>query len=64
MPPFQLYNLNDDPAESVNLAAQYPEMVEELLELLRKQIGDGRSTPGLLQSNEVRTPWVQLNYIF
>ncbi len=64
LPPFQLYNLSDDPAESVNLAAQYPEMVEEMLVLLRKQIGDGRSTPGLLQSNEVRAPWTQLNYIF
>ncbi len=64
LPSVQLYNLKNDPGEIANLAAQYPEKVEEMFELLRKQIGDGRSTPGLLQSNEVRYPWTQLDQIF
>ncbi|MFR9620026.1 MAG: arylsulfatase [Rikenellaceae bacterium] len=64
LPAVQLYNLVDDPGEKNNLEAEYPEKVAEMFELLRKQIGDGRSTPGSLQSNEVRYPWTQLDPVF
>ena len=42
----QLFDLASDPGETTNLAAKRPEKVAELVELLRKQIADGRSTPG------------------
>lgn len=64
LPPMQLYNLADDPAESNNLYSENPEKVSELLALLRKQIEDGRSTPGEPQRNEVSSYWKQLNYIY
>ena len=49
----QLYNLTDDIAESRNLAAKMPEKVDEMKALLEKLIIDGRSTPGLVQKNDV-----------
>lgn len=49
---FQLYNMQDDIAETKNLANEYPEKVETLLALLKQQIADGRSTPGELQQND------------
>lgn len=39
----QLYNLNDDPGETQNLAARYPEKVKELSDLLLKIKEDGRT---------------------
>ncbi|MBU2929861.1 sulfatase family protein [Winogradskyella psychrotolerans] len=55
-----LYNLKTDVGEHVNLAEKYPEKVEELKQLLIKQINDGRSTPGELQKNDkIDIPWVQ-----
>jgi len=43
----QLYNLAKDPQENHNLAAEEPERVARLVALLRQQINNGRSTPGL-----------------
>ncbi|MFT7515112.1 MAG: arylsulfatase A [Candidatus Omnitrophota bacterium] len=52
-PPFvQLFNLADDPHEDHNLAAQYPERVEQMVRLLQRQIEQGRSTPGPKLSND------------
>ncbi len=42
----QLFNLEDDPGETNNLAATYPAKVGELITLLERQIAAGRSTPG------------------
>ncbi len=42
----QLFNVADDPHEDHNLAAKHPERVAKMVELLRRQIQDGRSTPG------------------
>lgn len=53
LPSLQLYNLLQDPAESMNLAPSQPEVVRKLTELLEKFIADGRSTPGQAQRNDV-----------
>lgn len=42
----QLFNLSKDPHEDHNLASRYPERVESMVAILKKQIADGRSTPG------------------
>jgi arylsulfatase A len=46
LPPYQLYNLEKDPGETLNLQDQHPELVEELSLLLKQYIENGRSTPG------------------
>ena len=51
---FQLYNVKEDISETNNLANEQPEKVEELLTLLKKQVTDGRSTPGEKQENDTK----------
>jgi len=51
--PVQLYNLENDLGETTNLASEKPGRVSEMKVLLEKLITDGRSTPGLLQKNDV-----------
>lgn len=51
--PVQLYNLAEDLGETKNLAAAMPEKVAEMKVLLEKLITDGRSTPGVIQKNDV-----------
>ena len=52
LPLVQLYNLNEDPAEKNNLQAKHPKLVLELVNELAKAIKNGRSTPGVKQTNE------------
>ncbi len=52
LPPMQLYNLADDPAEKKNLLKHEPEKVKELLLLLDDQVRNGRCTPGAKASND------------
>lgn len=54
----QLFDLSKDPTESNNLAAQRPDLVEELLAIFDQQIAAGRSTPGPVQKNDK-----DLNYL-
>lgn len=64
LPPIQLYNLKDDPAEKSNLQAMNTEKVNELKTLLTKQINEGRSTPGAPQENDGdRSTWKQLGWM-
>ena len=49
---YQLYDMEKDPGEKVNLADKYPEVVKRLRQLLDKQIAAGRSTPGSPQKND------------
>ena len=44
-PPGQLYNMDTDPAETSNLWADHPEIVERLTALLEKWRTEGRSRP-------------------
>jgi arylsulfatase A-like enzyme len=48
----QLYDLENDIAEENNVVEENPMIVKELTDLMQKYIDDGRSTPGLTQSNE------------
>ena len=48
----RLYDLTNDPKESKNLHAQYPDKVEELVGELAKAFRNGRTTPGSRQQNE------------
>ena len=57
----QLYNMQDDLSEKVNLATSQPEKVKELRALLDKQIADGRSTPGERQENDAKVVVDKLN---
>lgn len=52
LPPIQLYNMKSDPAESVNLQAEYPGLVRDLVDDLLHCIAHGRSNGGLPAQNE------------
>jgi arylsulfatase A-like enzyme len=52
--PVQLYNLAADLGETRNLAADEPQLVAELEDLLEQFIVAGRTTPGPPQKNDVR----------
>ena len=56
LPSMQLYDLANDKAESRNVQAEHPEIVNQLTKLLERYVADGRSTPGAPQQNtgEVR----------
>ena len=58
LPQVQLYDLARDPGETENLAGQQPARVQRLKALLEKQVSEGRSTPGVPQTNDVP---VQIN---
>lgn len=49
---YYLYNLTDDLGEKTNLIQQHPEKAEALLQQLNTVIRQGRSTPGVPQSND------------
>lgn len=57
LPLIQLYDMDDDPGEQNNIASDYPEIVNELKELLNKYIFEGRSTPGPVQGNNPAENW-------
>ena len=48
----QLFNLEDDPGEEINLAKKYPDRVAEMYRLLQRQVEKGRSTAGPRQAND------------
>ncbi|MCA8997358.1 MAG: arylsulfatase [Planctomycetaceae bacterium] len=59
MPEFQLFDLATDPGEQTNLAEKHPERVQEMKATLEKLVGDGRSTPGPKQVNDVEVTIVK-----
>lgn len=63
LPPIQLYNLDQDLGETINLAEDYPEVVKELSGLMRKYIEDGRSTPGPTLENVPADRWPGLSWM-
>lgn len=52
LPPFQLYDLSNDPEEENNLYSEKKEVAEELKKLLWATIENGRSTQGQNQKND------------
>ncbi|MEI6277759.1 MAG: arylsulfatase [Verrucomicrobiae bacterium] len=56
LPPIQLYNMADDPGETMNLQAVHPEIVRKLHARLQKYVSEGRSTPGAPQANDMSVP--------
>ncbi len=52
-PPMQLFDLEADPGETINLAPDQPERVEKMSAMLRSVIDRGRSTDGPGLKNDV-----------
>ena len=52
LPPLQLYNLKSDKGEQKNLHEEHPDRVAALLNLLNKEVSNGRCTPGNAVSND------------
>ena len=48
----QLYNMKDDPAETMNLEEVHPDVVKQLVDDLAGAFRNGRTTPGTRQENE------------
>lgn len=61
-PLVQLYDLANDEEEKNNLSSEYPEIVKDMKELLRKYIYWGRSTVGKHQNNDGPITWKQLKH--
>jgi arylsulfatase A-like enzyme len=62
-PPIQLYDLEKDISEKNNVQDLYPDIVNELKDLLIKYIKEGRSTPGRPQKNTGDDYWSQLSWM-
>lgn len=58
--PYQLYDLSVDVGERENVAAQHPDLVEEMRLLLKRYVQQGRSTSGAPQKNTGAPFWPQL----
>lgn len=63
LPPIQLYNMKDDPSETINVEAEHPEIVSRLRALMAKYVREGRSTPGAPQKNDGEYPWKELDWM-
>lgn len=53
LPDIQLYDMEADIEERHNLQAKYPELVQELVQMLEKIVVDGRSTSGRKLKNDI-----------
>jgi arylsulfatase A-like enzyme len=51
LPSMQLYDLEKDIRERINVIDEYPEVVDPLRRLLLQYVDEGRSTPGAPQQN-------------
>ncbi len=49
----QLYDMEADPGETINLYASHPEIAAQLLKQLESEVARGRSTAGLTLNNDV-----------
>jgi len=63
MPAYQLYNLEDDIKEKVNVIDQYPDVSKELKSKLAQYIRNGRSTPGASQKNNGVEIWETIKWL-
>ncbi len=51
-PAAQLYNIEADPAERMNLVADYPDIARRLVAYLEQAVSQGRTTSGVPQQND------------
>ncbi len=63
VPPFQLYDLDADVSERVNVLEKHSEVVDSLTALLTMYVKDGRSTDGAPQPNTGPLRWPQLEWM-
>lgn len=63
LPPVQLYDLEKDTAEQVNLQKDFPEIVQQHRSELTKIVKDGRSTQGQPQANDGPKVWKSLSWM-
>jgi hypothetical protein len=63
MPQFQLYDLDRDIRETINIIQENPRMVNKLKKLLAKHILEGRSTPGSPQKNDGAEIWDTIKWL-
>ncbi len=63
LPAIQLYDLENDPGETVNLAPEHPEITEPLRQLLTEYVLNGRSTPGKPQPNNGAEIWEAVRWL-
>jgi arylsulfatase A len=59
---YELYNLKDDPGETLNLYFEHPDIVEQLTREISRIVIDGRSTPGSTQEY-VSENWEQITWM-
>ncbi|MEG2671555.1 MAG: arylsulfatase [Ruthenibacterium sp.] len=62
-PAFQLYDMQTDVRERVNVIAQHPALAQELRALLASYVLRGRSTPGKPMKNTGDDYWQQLHWM-
>ena len=62
LPPMQLFDLNKDKAEQNNLFTKKPKKVKELLQLLEKEVSNGRCTPGKAVPNDREISYLPQGY--
>lgn len=62
LPSMQLFDLEKDPSETMNLIGdkRYKKNVEEMTQLIRKYVEEGRSTPGKKSANDTSNSWEQI----
>ena len=53
LPDIQLYDMSADIEEKNNLQAEYPEIVKQLVDMLKELVANGRSTQGKILSNDI-----------
>ncbi|MCR1840784.1 sulfatase family protein [Murimonas intestini] len=63
LPRFQLYNLENDIGEKVNVIREYPEIAKQLRDILKGYVENGRSTPGSRQSNNGQRIWETIAWL-
>lgn len=63
LPSVQLYNLEQDVAETVNIEAEHPRLVEAMREELAFIIREGRSTAGQRQPNDGVSVWETIGWL-
>jgi arylsulfatase A len=62
-PAHELYDLATDRAETTNLAAERPDVVDSLIETMTECVERGRTTPGVPQANDGPDWWPQLTWM-